>query len=115
MSISSYKEFQSFMSETLAAMGVDAEFAPHEEFWSSLTYSEFTQGNVPGIARAVRILIPGDSAGSALIQSLKGEGIFTGAPFRRMPGGGPFMTDDQIGEIAAWIDAGCPEGDAAVS
>jgi hypothetical protein len=114
MAIASYKDFQSFMSETMTALGADAEFAPHEEFWASLTYSEFTQGNVPGIGQAVRILIPGDSAGSALIQALKGEGMFAGAPFRRMPAGGPFMSDDQIGEIAAWIDAGCPESDPAL-
>ncbi|MEZ2127641.1 MULTISPECIES: hypothetical protein [unclassified Sinorhizobium] len=61
-------------------MDVDAEFAPHEEFWSSLTSSEFTRRIVPGIATAVRILIPGNSAGSALIWALKGEGKFTGTP-----------------------------------
>lgn len=111
MAIASFKEFQSFMSVTMTALGADAEFAPHEEFWASLTYSQFTQGNVPGIGQAVRILIPGNAMGSAFIQALKGEGMFAGAPFPRMPAGGPFMSDGQIGEIAAWIDAGCPEGD----
>ncbi|MBD9628014.1 hypothetical protein IB279_34240 [Ensifer sp. ENS06] len=110
MAIASYEEFQAFMSETMAALGANPEFAPHEVFWASLTYDEFTQGNVPGIGQAVRILIPGDAARSAFVHALRGEGLFAGSPFRRMPAGGPFMTDDQIGEIAAWIDAGCPEG-----
>ncbi|MGO4405242.1 hypothetical protein AB4Z10_13400 [Bosea sp. RAF48] len=115
MAISNFDEFKSFLSKTMAALGVSAEFAPHEEFWLSLNYSEFTQGNVPGISRAVRIVIPGKSAESPFIQALKGEGLFTGTPFRRMPAGGPFMTGDQIDEIAAWIDAGCPDGAPVVS
>jgi len=111
MAISNYADFQAFMSETMAKLGADAEFAPHEAFWSTLSYDAFLQDNVPGIARAVRIVTPGDAAGSAFIQALKGEGIFTGAVFRRMPAGGPFFSDDQIAEIAAWINAGCPNGD----
>jgi hypothetical protein len=29
--------------------------------------------------------------------------------YRRMPSGGPYLSADQIAEIAEWIDAGMPE------
>nr|WP_299506769.1 cytochrome c [uncultured Rhizobium sp.] len=113
MAISNYADFQAFVSDTMAKLGADAEFAPHERFWSTLSYDAFTQGNVPGISETVRIVTPGDAAGSAFIQALKGEGMFTGSDFRRMPAGGPFFSDEQITEIAAWIDAFCPNDDPA--
>ncbi len=40
-----------------------------------------------------------------LIQYLRRDGDM----FVRMPSGGPYLPDDQIDEIARWIDAGCPE------
>lgn len=115
MPISNYAQLQSFISDTLKTLGVDAEFAPHAEFWSSLSYEEFTQGNVPGVGGGVRILLPGDAASSQIIHALKGEGQFAGNPFDRMPSGGPFMSDQQIAEIAGWINAGCPEFDAGLA
>lgn len=32
-----------------------------------------------------------------------------GNPARRMPDGGPYVSDTDIDTIAAWIDAGCPD------
>ncbi len=40
-----------------------------------------------------------------LIKYLRADGDM----FVRMPSGGPYLPDDQINEIARWIDAGCPE------
>lgn len=40
-----------------------------------------------------------------LIQYLRHDGEM----FVRMPSGGPYLPDEQIDEIARWIDAGCPE------
>ncbi len=116
MAISNYQDFQSFVSQTMIDVGADAEFAPHEAFWSTLTYEEFKLGNVPGIHPPVRIVLPGDAAGSAFIQALKGEGMFDGSNYRRMPAGGPtYFSDPQIAEIAAWINAGCPNEDPAAA
>ncbi|MBY5456886.1 hypothetical protein HFO89_10995 [Rhizobium leguminosarum] len=116
MAISNYQDLQIFMSQTMADLGADAEFAPHEAFWSTLTYEDFKEGNVPGINPPVRVVIPGDAAGSAFIQALKGVGMFDGSTYRRMPAGGPpFFSDPQIAEIAAWINAGCPNEDPAAT
>ena len=59
------------------------------------------------------ILVKGDSAGSNLILALRGQGpLFNpdDGPFGQMPADGPpFFTEEQIKEIADWIDAGAPE------
>ncbi|MFI0843230.1 hypothetical protein [Mesorhizobium sp. IMUNJ 23232] len=117
MAISSFDQLKAFIAQVMTDLGADAEFAPHEEFWSNLSYDEFINGNVPGIGgQPVKILIVGDASQSQLIHSLKGEGIFAaGGRFRRMPAGGPFMSDEQIAEIAGWIDANCPEHEQPAS
>jgi hypothetical protein len=108
MPITSYAQLQTFISQTMTALGASAQFAPHGEFWNDLSYEQFVNGNVPGVpGPAVKILVVGNSVGSAFIQALRGEGIFAG-PFNRMPSGGPYFTPAQIDEIAGWIDAGCP-------
>src|ERR1043166_4122468 len=106
--LNSYAEVQAFISQTMSALGASAEFAPHQEFWNTLSYAQFVDGDVPGIGGApVKILVKGASSQSAIIQALKGEGIFApGGRFRRMPAGGPFFSDQQIKEIADWIDGG---------
>jgi hypothetical protein len=115
MPITSFEQFQTEISKLMADMGADAEFAPHGNFWTSITYDQMINGTVPGVGgQPVKILVSGDSSQSAIIQSLRGEGLFTpGGRFRRMPAGGPHMTDEQIDEIATWIDANCPEHDPA--
>jgi len=111
MAIKSFAQFQRHISDVMTALPADAIFAPHGNFWADLTYDQVVNGNVPDIGGApVKILVKGDSAQSAIIQALKGLGIFAaGGRFRRMPAGGPFMSDAQIAEIASWIDDGCPE------
>ena len=49
-------------------------------------------------------VLPGDPEGSRIIRRLRG--IDSSA---RMPFGGPFLSDDQIGVIAAWIAAGAKD------
>ncbi len=54
-----------------------------------------------GTYRAV--IVPGDSAGSQLVKRITGEST------PRMPfDGPPFLDDDQIALIVAWIEAGAP-------
>ncbi|MBV8370357.1 MAG: hypothetical protein JO036_15730 [Candidatus Eremiobacteraeota bacterium] len=118
MALASYQAVQNFINQVLQANKEDGGVtqAPHKSFWSTLTYQQFTQGNVPGVTddknKPVRILVPGNSAGSALIQVLQGTGIADpkNGAFDQMPANGPpFFTDAQIKEIADWIDAGCPQ------
>jgi hypothetical protein len=94
--------------------------APHLDFWDTLSYTQFTTGNVPGVnfgpSPPYPILVKGDAAQSNFVLALQGKGpLFdntTGA-FGQMPADAnppaqPFFTDDQIAPIVAWINAGCP-------
>lgn len=112
MAINSFKDVQNFINQFLKdnneTSGVPS--APHRDFWNSLSYANFTQGNVPGVTddnkHPVRILIPKNSARSTIIQVLNG----TSTIFDQMPANGPpFFNQDQVKELADWIDAGCPE------
>jgi hypothetical protein len=112
MAINSFDDVKTFINQILTAnneaSGVPR--SPHHDFWSTLTYTQFTQGNVPNVTdddgNQVRILIPQNSAGSTIIQVLNG----TSTVFDQMPANGPpFFTAAQIKELADWIDAGCPE------
>lgn len=112
MAINSFDDVKTFMNQILnannEASGVPR--APHKDFWSTLTYTQFTQGNVPNVTddneNPARILIPRNSAGSTIIQVLNG----TSTVWDQMPANGPpFFTPAQIKELADWIDAGCPE------
>jgi hypothetical protein len=118
MALNSFADVQAFISQVLTTNGEDASGAPHKDFWNTLTYEQFTnkdnqpnQGNVPGVD-SVQILVVGDSKNSNIIQALRGQGLFdpnTGQ-YPQMPAFGPtYFTEDQIDEIAAWIDNGCPE------
>jgi hypothetical protein len=114
-----FPEVQKFIADILTANGESAAHAPHKNFWATLTYDQFVNGNVPGVAdpntgQPMKILVSGNSAASNLILSLQGA---AGTPFDpntgafgQMPADGPPMfTPDQIQSIANWIDQGCPQ------
>jgi hypothetical protein len=94
--------------------------APHKGFWSTLSYAEFTTGNVPGVTFGPNppypILVVGNGATSNFVQALQGVGpLFdnnTGAfgemPANANPPAMPFFTDAQIAPIIDWINKGCP-------
>jgi hypothetical protein len=116
--LNSFADVQSFIAQILVQNGQQGGvgFAPHRAFWSTLTYAQFVNGNVPNVAdpdtsKPIPILVKGNSAQSNLIKALKGDGpMFADAEFGRMPANGPpFFSDDDIASIAAWIDNGCPE------
>jgi hypothetical protein len=118
MALNSFADLKAFITSILKANGDWASVGnvgcPHKDFWDTLTYTEFTTGNVPGVTdgsgSAVPILKTGDSRNSALIQVLSGTGI--AAPtgfFNQMPDGGTPFSTSQIAQIADWIDRGCPE------
>jgi hypothetical protein len=94
--------------------------APHKNFWDSLTYQQFTTGNVPGISFGPTppypILVVGDAASSNFVLALQGEGpLFDNntGPFGQMPANAnppavPFLTAAEIQPIIDWINNGCP-------
>jgi hypothetical protein len=114
-----YADVQKFITSILQANGQYPVGPPHKNFWETLSYTDFVNGNVPGVKDPntnlpMPILIKGNSAKSNLILALQGAAgtVFdpdTGA-FGRMPANGPpFFTDDQIKSIANWIDGNCPQ------
>lgn len=83
--------------------------APHADFWNSLTYDQFVDGNVPGVDGDVKILVKGDPDHSNIITILRGTlTLPSGDAFPRMPEGGPFMTTE-IDSLADWIKRNCPQ------
>jgi hypothetical protein len=117
--LNSYADVQKFISDAMTKNGSSAANAPHKNFWQTLTYDQFVNGNVPGVKdpasqQLMRILVPGDSKASNLILALQGATGTLFDPntgdFGIMPADGttPF-TADQIASIADWIDRNCPE------
>jgi hypothetical protein len=114
-----YADVQQFIASILKANGQSWANAPHKNFWETLSYDDFVNGNVPHVkdpdtGAPMPILVKGKSAQSNLILSLRGAKgtVFdpdTGA-IGQMPANGPqFFTDDQINSIADWIDRYCPQ------
>jgi len=121
MKLNSFAEVQTFIEEIMTENkreGAPPPKSPHKAFWATLTYEQFTTGDVPGVLDPVKnlpipILVKGDSANSNLILSLRGQGPLydpNHGAFGRMPANGPpWFTDEQIQLLADWIDLGCPE------
>jgi hypothetical protein len=118
--LNSFSDVQQFITKILTDNGEigGVPASPHKAFWSTLTYDQFVNGNVSGVAdpssgQAIPILVKGNSANSNLILSLQGKGpLFdpnTGSVGQMPANGPPMFTDDQINSIAKWIDAGCPQ------
>jgi hypothetical protein len=115
--IRSYAELGKYVHDILEANKSLPVRKPHLEFWLSLSYEDFVNGNVPGVKdpktnRPMKILEIGNSKASNLILALEGTKgtIFDpDGDFGPMPAIGPLFTPEQIAPIAAWIDAGCPK------
>ena len=117
MPVDSFQDVKALINGILSANGQagDVPNSPHKDFWNSLSYNDFITGNVPHVpnnGQALRILVPGDSGSSALVQVLRGVGIadpVNGTQDRMPANGPPWFTDQQIQELADWIDNGCPQ------
>jgi hypothetical protein len=117
--LKSYADVQAFITDWLKTWGeyTAAQQAPHSDFWASLSYQDFTTGNVPNVTDSngnpVKILKVGDSANSTIIMALLGTGPFaSGNPngWVQMPAFQSTMfSATQVSALAAWIDLGCPE------
>lgn len=117
-----FAEVQSIFEE----LGKSAGDAPHEDFWV-LPYEEFVtfefeeswdddskEGNM------IRLVEPGNVERSNLIRALEGKSwliiLKDGSEMERpvpaklrMPKNGPFLNEEQMGKLRAWVAAGCPE------
>ena len=59
--------------------------------------------NAPSVQVGLHLVEPNDAENSYLIHKLDGRAGIVGA---RMPPGGPFITEEALDVIKAWIDAG---------
>lgn len=116
--LNSFAAVQQFMSQIVTQNNETTELtaSPHKAFWSTMTYDQFTTGNVPNVSdpntgNPIPILVKRHSAPSNIVMALQGSGPIFGpaGPVDKMPPSGPIFTADQINSIAAWIDAGCPK------
>ncbi len=115
MTLNNYKDVQDMLSKFVASAGVPIGSAPHKSFWNTMTYEQFTTGNVPlpPSYPVVQILVKGDSKSSAIVQILSGTGQYAD-DFGQMPQPSPPYNSatppqsEVITSLAAWIDAGCP-------
>jgi hypothetical protein len=112
MPLSTYTEVGAFITKVLTVNNQFAGVAhsPHKDFWNTMSEHDFETGNIPNVTdsgQPLRIMIPGNSAVSNIILALRGQGIFseTGSQDRMPANGPPYFTDDQIKQIADWIDS----------
>jgi hypothetical protein len=122
--LNSFADVQTFITQVLSQNGDLGSVgrAPHKAFWTTVTYDQFVNGNVPGVSdpntgQPMPILVKGNSPQSNLIIALLGIGPIFGAngPIGQMPENGTPFSLDQVKSIAAWIDNGCPRIAAPVA
>lgn len=113
-----YADVQAGLDAFVSQAGVNIDGAPHGAFWQSMSYTEFTTGDIPGVpAGPWPVLVIGHSDQSNIIQILEGMGAAAGK-FGRMPRPRPPYDPEQselITALAAWVDAGCPNPDSGGS
>jgi hypothetical protein len=101
---------------------IDIAGAPHKDFWNTLSYNDFVNGNVPNVTdpntkQPITILTKGNGAESNIVYALSGAAGTQWDPnnpagFGQMPVGGPYFSCIQIVELADWITRGCPNSGA---
>lgn len=116
--LGSYANVKALLDQFVNDNNVPIAFAPHGAFWRTMTYEQFVKENIPNLTDPAtgdefKVLVVGNSAASNIIMALRGTPgtIFDSEVGRigRMPPTGPFMSDDDIGRLADWIDSGAPE------
>jgi mono/diheme cytochrome c family protein len=117
-SLNSFNDMKNLLNTFVQQNNVPIGFAPHADFWNTLSYQQFTTGNIPNVTdpttqMPMRLLIPGNANDSNLIKALRGTPgtVFdpNNGAIGRMPPSGPFMADQDIDRIADWINRNCPQ------
>lgn len=101
--INSYQDVIDMFNDYVSLNGINITGSPHMAFWDSLSYTQFTTGNVPNVG--IKICECGNSENSAIVQIL--EAAYDG--ISEMPLNGPYFPQEQIDKFATWIDNNCPE------
>lgn len=102
-----FKQVKAILDQAVG--GPSAPAGPHDAFWRVDTVSEFIDYDTGFPGAGGKVVVSGHPESSPLIKALKGEEPFDGSRYRRMPGGQPPVSDEEIQLISDWIAAGCPE------
>jgi hypothetical protein len=106
--LKNYADVQKALSDFCAAVGVNPARAPHKDFWNTMTYEQFTTGEVPRF-KGVKVLVIGNSKDSNIIQILQGIGEQSDNYGPMPPDVSPDKKTTIIAQLSAWIDAKCPK------
>jgi hypothetical protein len=83
----------------------------HQRFWEvgANPDEQYTHFVTADAIQGFPILQKGDGKNSNIILALSGLPPFDGSAFNQMPQGGPFLDQETIDAISAWIDAGAKQ------
>jgi hypothetical protein len=111
-----FAEVQNALQTFVQNNNIQIASAIHQNFWergSTLEeqYNNFVTGQVflPNTGYPTTgfpILQKGNGKASNIILALSGLPPFDGSTFNQMPQNGPYLDQETIGAISAWIDAG---------
>ena len=114
MALKNYADVQNALKTFVTQAGVTPGQAKHGAFWMTMSYGEFTTGNVPNVpAGPWRICVPGQADQSNIIQILCGYGDAFNS-FGQMPQNSPpyvmqtYTQYDLICDLRDWINNNCP-------
>ncbi len=109
------------IQEMFRALGRKPVASTHELFWE-LDYADFIELEFPYSwdepDHIIKLVEPYDAGASNLIRALLPNemvivklesGATTHKPVERMPKRGPYLDDISTANVAAWVQAGCPE------
>jgi hypothetical protein len=112
--INNYDDVLEMFNGYVADNPINIKGSPHQDFWNDeyngtvLTrdgYTNFTTGMAAGY-KIADCQTP-SSASSNIIKLLQGP--LPGGYPPEMPAGGPYFPKEQVDNLAAWIDNGCPK------
>ena len=102
--INNYADVEEMFNGYILDNPINIANSPHGAFWNK-GYVNFTTGEAYG--QKIADCQTPSSANSNIITILQGPLTSAGIP--EMPAGGPYFPQEQVDNLAAWIDKGCPE------
>ncbi len=111
MSEVTWSRIKEILDTALVRWEEDNERAPHLKVAHEGHIGWETKEELAGSDPYGKVLIEEDKVGNGKAEETNLVRILRGpiGGYRRMPTGGPYLSPDEIKEIAEWIDAGMPD------
>ncbi len=108
-----FDDVQQLLNSLFNAGDDNVANAPHADFWRNKTRDEFVAIGTDDWGIPGNLVVPGNPDASVLYQALAGLTPFDGSTLPRMPDtaadpGARYATDEELGFLAAWIQADAP-------